>query len=64
MPVGAVSSVNGLARLAALVVDTAYSATLAESRMRSPTATVGAVLVKTKTPSDVVVSLSPSGSCR
>ena len=64
MPVGAVNSVTGWARVSALVAaPTLNSLTLALRRINWPTLTVGAVRVKTKMPSEVVGSPSPTGSC-
>src|SRR5579859_3735741 len=56
---GATSSVTP----APVAVDGTNSDTLAVTVTLSPTATVGALLVNTNTPSDVVKSPSPTGSC-
>ena len=62
MPVGLTSSVT--VRAMASVVPVLNSVTWPLSWMRWPALTVGAVLVKTKMPSDVSGLPSPTGSCR
>ena len=61
--VSAVTLVNSV-KVPAATEPAVYSTTLAPSVTLSPTATVGAALVKTKTPSEVAGSPSPTGSCR